>query len=332
MSNMRFWPIFRRYLRDRLAVGALLVSCAAILALLCALMGAPMWGVLYGCALYGAVLAVAMAVDASRYVRRHAELCGLLQQGLFGAGVLPRARGLIEQDWRRVLLTAIDQSAGMSDAYARDRRERDEYAALWTHQIKVPIAAMRLLLQAEPDSRSLALGAELFKVEQYVDMSLGYARLNGPSSDFVLRVCDLNDIMKKTARRFAPLFIQKKLKLDYRETTLRALTDEKWLAFVLEQVLSNAVKYTAHGSVTMYADEQSHTITVQDTGIGIAQEDLPRVFDHGYTGMNGREDKRATGLGLYLSKRVMDKLGHRMRIMSEVGRGTRVEIDLTQEE
>ena len=187
---------------------------------------------------------------------------------------------------------------------------------------------MRLLLQSEPDSRSAALEAELFKVEQYVDMALGYARLNGPSTDFVLRACDINTVMLRTARRFAPLFIQKKLALDYRPTALTALTDEKWLAFALEQLVSNAVKYTFHGGVTLRADEQAQAVIVEDTGIGIAPEDLPRVFEHGFTGLNGREDKRATGIGLYLSKRVLDKLGHRIRIESQVGAGTRVTVSL----
>ncbi len=177
-------------------------------------------------------------------------------------------------------------------------------------------------------SGDLTLTAELFKVEQYVEMLLGYQRLTGPTTDFTLRECDVNAVMCASARRFAPLFIEKKLRLNYQETTLRALTDEKWLAFVLEQVLSNAVKYTRRGSVTLRADEAAHAIIVEDTGIGIAPEDLPRVFDHGYTGLNGRRDKRATGLGLYLSKRVLDQLGHTIAIASEPGRGTRVTIGL----
>lgn len=165
-------------------------------------------------------------------------------------------------------------------------------------------------------------------MEQYVEMLLGYQRLTGPTTDFTLRECDVNAVMRASARRFAPLFIEKKLRLNYQETTLRALTDEKWLAFVLEQVLSNAVKYTRRGSVTLRCDEAAHAIIVEDTGIGIAPEDLPRVFDHGYTGLNGRRDKRATGLGLYLSKRVLDQLGHTISIASEPGRGTRVTIGL----
>ena len=257
------------------------------------------------------------------YERQFLDALGASLRGL-PAPSCPRT----EEDWRALLLCAIDQSAGQADAHDRDRRDREACVALWAHQIKVPLAAMRMLVQSDPGPASDRLTAELFKVEQYVEMLLGYQRLTGPTTDFTLRECDVNAVMRASARRFAPLFIEKKLRLNYQETTLRALTDEKWLAFVLEQVLSNAVKYTRRGSVTLRADEAAHAIIVEDTGIGIAPEDLPRVFDHGYTGLNGRRDKRATGLGLYLSKRVLDQLGHTIAIASEPGRGTRVTIGL----
>ncbi len=330
MKSAKIWGFLRGYARDRLPLALLLLLCPALLALVCYLLGAPLGGLLYACALYAAVLLAAACTDALLCYRRHRELCALLENRLHGATLLPSAHGMLEQDWRALLLCAIDQLAGDADAYARERRDREAYAALWTHQIKVPIAAMRMLLQADPGSHDAALLAELFKVEQYVDMSLGYQRLTGPSTDYVLRPCDINAVMLRTARRFAPLFIQKKLALDCQPTTLTALTDEKWLAFVLEQLLSNAVKYTNAGRVTLRADEESQSLIVEDTGIGIAPEDLPRVCDHGYTGRNGRLDKRATGLGLYLRKRVLDKLGHTRVLASTPGKGTRVTVGLAQ--
>lgn len=328
MNTLRWGMLLLRYMRDRLFHIVLVLACPAVFALICALTGAPLAGVVYAGVLVLAGAVIALWVDLPRYVRRHRELQSLLDSCLYAATVLPSPHGLLEEDWRALLLCAIDQSAGQADARDRDRREREACVALWAHQIKVPLAAMRMLVQSEPGPTSDRLTAELFKVEQYVEMLLGYQRLTGPTTDFTLRECDVNAVMRASARRFAPLFIEKKLRLNYQETTLRALTDEKWLAFVLEQVLSNAVKYTRRGSVTLRADEAAHAIIVEDTGIGIAPEDLPRVFDHGYTGLNGRRDKRATGLGLYLSKRVLDQLGHTIAIASEPGRGTRVTIGL----
>lgn len=322
--------VFFSYLRSRLPVLVLYTVCAAIFTTVCFLMGAPLAGVGYAALLYAAVLAACLAVDLPRFVRRHRDLQSLMQKRLYAVDELPAARGLIEQDWRALLTLAARQSADLMSAYEQEQRERETYSALWTHQIKVPITAMRLLLADEPSDRSLAVGTELFRIEQYVDMALGYARLNGSSSDFVIRECSLEEIMRKSARRFAPLFIQKKLRLELQGTALRVLTDEKWLAFVLEQLLSNAVKYTQSGAVTLHTQEETECLIVEDTGIGIAPEDLPRVFEHGFTGLNGRMDKRATGLGLYLCKRILDKLGHRISIASQVGRGTCVTICLKQ--
>ena len=109
------------------------------------------------------------------------------------------------------------------------------------------------------------------------------------------------------------------------------MTDEKWLSFVIEQILSNALKYTREGSVTIYVREPK-TLCIEDTGIGIAKSDLPRVFEKGYTGYNGRTDKRASGLGLYLCRRICDSLGAKINISSEVRRGTLVSVDLEQYE
>lgn len=317
------------YLRSRLLAAALYVLCGLVFATVCTLLGAPLAGVVYASVLYASVLLVCLAVDLPRFMRRHRQLQALQGQIMHSMDELPAACGLIESDWRKLLMLAAHQNANLLSAHDRDRREREAYTALWTHQIKVPIAAMHLLLADETSDRSLALSAELLRIEQYVDMSLGYARLDG--SDYVLRECSLEDVMRKTARRFAPLFIQKKLRLVLLPTGLRVLTDEKWLGFVLEQLLSNAVKYTQSGSVTLRADESTQTLIVADTGIGIAPEDLPRVFEHGFTGLNGRIDKCATGLGLYLSRRILQKLGHRITLESEVGKGTCVTVWLSHD-
>ncbi len=325
---MKTSALLLRFARDRLPLLALPPVCAGLFSLVCYLMDAPLEGVMYASLLFLAVAMVYLLADFSRYARRHRMLERLMRGKLTDIGLLGAPRGLIEEDLHALLAQSLRQSADAAALAERKRRENESYAAMWTHQIKTPIAAMRLLLRAETSASGTALLAELIKLEQYVEMSLGYTRIDGPSTDFVFRMCDLDGLMRRTARRFAPLFIQKKLRLNCPMTSLRALTDEKWLSFVLEQLLSNAVKYTAHGGVTLRADEENVALIVEDSGIGIASEDLPRVFDHGFTGLNGRWDKRATGLGLYLSKRILDKLGHRISIESEPGHGTRVTLFL----
>lgn len=160
-------------------------------------------------------------------------------------------------------------------------------------------------------------------------MVLQYLRLENMNEDLLIRKCSLDSIVKQAVRKYAKSFIRKKIRLDYRELDREVLTDEKWLVFVVEQILSNALKYTREGTVSIRMDPGNpFTLLVEDTGIGIAPEDLPRLFSRGFTGCNGREDKKSTGIGLYLCRRILNKLSHTISIDSEIGKGTRVSIGL----
>jgi CRISPR-associated Csx2 family protein len=204
-----------------------------------------------------------------------------------------------------------------------------DYYTIWAHQIKTPIAAMRLLLQSEQSETNSELLEQLFKVEQYVEMVLQYLRLENMSSDLVFKRHSLDDIVKQAIRKYSKSFIRKKIKLNYMDLNCDVLTDEKWLVFVVEQILSNALKYTGAGEISIYMDSRLlDTLVIEDTGIGIEQEDLPRVFEKGFTGYIGRSDKRSTGIGLFLCKQILNKMSHTITIESVVGKGTKVKIGL----
>lgn len=171
-----------------------------------------------------------------------------------------------------------------------------DYYTLWTHQIKTPIAAMRLLLQEE-ETHTGELEQELFKIEQYADMALQYQRLESLSSDLQLESCSLDGILRQALKKMATPFIRRRISLEFDGTGATVLTDEKWLTFVVEQLLSNALKYTPPGGrITLYL-EADKTLVVEDNGIGIRAEDIPRIFERGFTGFNGRMDKKSTGIG-----------------------------------
>ena len=173
--------------------------------------------------------------------------------------------------------------------------------------------------------------AELLKIGQYVDMVLGYLRLDSDSTDYVFQDTELDILIRQAVRKFARLFILKHITLDFRETGRKVVTDGKWLSFVVEQLLSNALKYTpAGGTVRIYGDGE--TLVIADTGIGIREEDLPRVFEKGFTGYNGRTGQKSTGIGLYLCRRVTEKLGHGLTIVSRPGQGTIVRLDLSRKQ
>ena len=284
---------------------------------------------------YTALLCTALALllallDLRRFVRRHRQLKDALKSICVSDEQLPAPENLIEEDYSQLLRTIGEEKQRQTSAMDLRMSDMEDYFTLWAHQIKTPIAAMRLILQTRPENSGEELSQELFRVEQYVEMVLNYLRLDSDSTDFVFKTHALDGIIRQCVRKYAKQFIRKKISLDYEGTDLQVLTDEKWLCFVIEQLLSNALKYTNSGSIRIFT--QGETLVIADTGIGIAPEDLPRVFEKGYTGYNGRTDKKATGIGLYLCKRILQKLGHEISIRSEVGKGTRVSIDLSREE
>jgi signal transduction histidine kinase len=160
-------------------------------------------------------------------------------------------------------------------------------------------------------------------------MVLQYLRMEDMNADLIFKKYSLDDIIKQAVRKYSKSFIRKKIKLNYEDLNRNVLTDEKWLVFVVEQILSNALKYTNEGEISIYMDGVlPDTLVIEDTGIGIRQEDLPRVFEKGFTGYIGRSDKSSTGIGLYLCKRILNKLSHTIMIESAVGKGTKVKIGL----
>ena len=289
-------------------------------------------GVLAGyTALLSGVLALLLALlDLRRFALRHRQLSDALKSIRVSDEQLPPPENLIEEDYRQLIRALGEEKQRQTSAMDLRMSDMQDYFTLWAHQIKTPIAAMRLILQTKPENSATEIEGELFRVEQYVEMVLNYLRLDSDSTDFVFKTCALDGIIRQCVRKYAKQFIRKKISLEYGGTALQVLTDEKWLCFVIEQILSNALKYTAAGSIRIFT--QGETLVIADTGMGIAPEDLPRVFEKGYTGYNGRTDKKATGIGLYLCKKILQKLGHDISISSEVGKGTRVSIDLSREE
>ncbi len=286
-----------------------------------------------------------------KYKRRHEELAETERRVPAELCGLPRADSLIEEDYQRILKIVFRDKTETESAGREFRREMADYYGMWVHQIKTPIAALRVLLQ----SALLADGAgclkedagsgteeeslfalnremkqELFKIEQYVEMVLAYLRTSDMPSDFVFAQYDLDDIIRQAVKKYSQMFILQKIRLNYEPVRKTVLTDEKWLTFVVEQLLSNALKYTRQkaypNSISIYMEGEC--LVIKDTGIGIWAEDLPRVFEKGFTGYNGRADKKSTGIGLYLCRTVTDKLRHRIWLESEVGEATKAYIDL----
>lgn len=276
------------------------------------------------------LIIVFMIIDFIRVKLKHDILLKI--QGLTDIVTqkLPAIDGIEEEDYQNIISLLSKEYGDFIAESHRKYSEMVDYYTVWAHQIKTPIASMRLTLQNEDTALSRKLSNDLFRVEQYVKMVLTFLRLNSESTDYVIKEYDLDEIVKQSIKKFAGEFIVRKLKLIYEPLNTTVITDEKWLSFVIEQVLSNSLKYTPTGSITITL-ELDKKLCICDTGIGIAVEDLPRIFENGYTGYNGRTYKKASGIGLYLCKRICAKLGHSIKAESKVDTGTTITIDLLQQ-
>ncbi len=270
---------------------------------------------------------LAGAVDFKKAKRKHEMLCEIAKLSAELIETLPNRVTQDDTDYQEIILHLKEEARLAEDRQNAKFADMVDYYTVWAHQIKTPIASMRLTLQNEDSPLARRISDDLFRIEQYVEMVLCYLRLDSDATDYVIQKYDLDKILTQAFRRFSGQFISKKLSLDYEPPEFTALTDEKWLLFVIEQVLSNSVKYTPPGGVISVSVRQG-ILCIKDNGIGIAPEDLPRIFERGYTGFNGRTDKKASGLGLYLCRRICRNLNH--RIWAESGRegGTAVYIDL----
>lgn len=320
----------KEYAKSRCRVICLYGGSGALAAAVFWLYRMPLEPAAYALALCLMLAAVAVAVDFRRYYRKAVDLERQMEAVKNGTEKLPDPSDGLEWRYQRLLGIARESRVEQVAMLVQDKAGVTDYFTLWAHQIKTPIAAMHLLLQQElsgPEEyyvQRRGVEAELFKIEQYVEMVLQYLRLNSGINDFVLKEYSLDAIIFQAVRKYAPMFIRQGLSLQYEPVRPKAVTDEKWMVFVLEQVLSNAIKYTPAGCISIYLE--NGCLVVEDTGIGILPEDLPRVFDKGYTGYNGRSDKKASGIGLYLVKEVLNKLGHKIMMESKPGEGTRVKI------
>lgn len=321
--------IFAVYLRDHTKSICLCLAFLLLNLLMIHLYHAPIEMGVYWVALCFFLGAICMTADFFRYRSHHLQLVQMQREILVSMDNLPEPKGLAEADYCELLGVMNEALIELRTVSGKSEQDMLDYYTLWVHQIKTPIAAMRLILQEEENDSNKELLLQLFKIEQYVELVLQYLRMESTATDYTFRMQELDDIVRQAVRKYAPLFIRKKLTLHYEPLNCRVLTDEKWLCFVVEQILSNSLKYTNEGSISIYMDARAEKmLVIEDTGIGIAKEDLPRIGEKSYTGYNGRKDKKASGLGLYLCRTILKKLGHRLTIESEAGKGTRVIIDL----
>ena len=321
--------LFRAYIKQhRKIIFALILFCA-VFCLSFFLYRLPMGAVIYPVLICAALGLIFIIADFLHTKRKHSQLSGTKKLTAAMITSLPDIESVEEEDYQDIIKALQEEITCLNTSSSARYQELMEYYTVWVHQIKTPITSMRLTLQNEDTQLFRKIKSDLFQIEQYVEMVLAFMRLDSDFTDYVLREYSIDSIVKQAVTKFATEFIDRKIQLNYEPTDKFVITDEKWLSFVIEQLLSNALKYTRTGSIKIYLREPM-TLCIEDSGIGIAPDDLPRIFEKGYTGYNGRKDKKASGLGLYLCKRVCNNLGIGISVTSELDKGTVVHIDLEQ--
>ena len=322
--------ILKSYLKKNIKVYILFVVFITIFFIMFYLYNLPLEALIYTGSFCFLASLIASFLDFVNYRESYKKLKFLEKNILNDLEDLPKSLDIRIDYYHKIIEKLYEELEKSTQENRQKNIDMVDYYSMWVHQIKTPIAAMNFLLDNEEvDLKNLQ--QELFKIERYVEMVLTYIRLDSTSSDYVITKINLDEVVKDSVKKYATIFINKKIKLNYVSHETMVISDKKWLSFAFEQILGNSVKYSrADGEITIKTYE--NRLVIEDKGIGIKEEDLPRIFEKGFTGFNGRYEKKSSGLGLYLCKKTLDKLGHHIEISSKVGEGTRIEITFPKED
>ena len=322
--------ILKSYLKKNIKVYILFIVFILIFFIMFYLYNLPLEALIYTGSFCFLAALIASFSDYANYKDSYKKLNFLEKNILNDLDALPKSLDIRIDYYHKIIEKLYEELEKLTQENRQKNTDMVDYYSMWVHQIKTPIAAMNFLLDNEEVDQKI-LQQELFKIERYVEMVLTYIRLDSISSDYVITKINLDEVVKESVKKYASLFINKKIKLNYVSHETMVISDKKWLSFAFEQILGNSVKYSSSGG-EITIETCDNKLVIEDKGIGIKEEDLPRIFEKGFTGFNGRYEKKSSGLGLYLCKKTLDKLGHHIEISSTVGKGTRVEITFPKED
>ena len=314
--------IIKSYIKKNLKIYLLLIVFIFIFVLIFYLYNLTFEALFYSGLLCFVAALIVSIIDFNNYRKSYIDLKYLESNILNSMEDLPRSLDIRVEYYQKIIERLHNEVEKLKIEDNKKMEGLVDYYSMWIHQIKTPIAAINFLLDNE-EIDVKAFRQELFKIERYVEMVLTYIRLGSETSDYVITSINLDEVVRENIKKYATLFINKKIKLNYVSHETYVISDKKWLGFAFEQLLSNAIKYTKSGGEISINISESKLI-IEDNGIGIYEEDLPRIFEQSFTGLNGRYEKKSSGLGLYLCKKTLDKLQHKIEITSEVNKGTKV--------
>lgn len=216
----------------------------------------------------------------------------------------------------------LNENKNLKSEMLNQKDDLNAYFLMWLHQIKTPMTVSKLLLEKPDETTSTKLKMQLMYIEQYINMAMNYLKMIDYSTDMDITQVNLDDIIKNLLKKYSLLFIHNHISLEYQSNLTYVISDSQWLTILIEQILSNALKYTENGKITIQYLEDKHALEIRDTGIGIRSEDIPKIFDRGYSGFNGRMNEKSSGLGLYLARKISERLNIQIEVESKLSKGS----------
>ena len=216
----------------------------------------------------------------------------------------------------------LNENRNLKSEMLNQKDDLNAYFLMWLHQIKTPMTVSKLLLEKPDETTNTKLKMQLMYIEQYINMAMNYLKMIDHSTDMDITEVNLDDIIKNLLKKYSLLFIHNHISLEYQSNLTYVVSDSQWLTILIEQILSNALKYTENGKITIQYLEDKHALEIRDTGIGIRSEDIPKIFDRGYSGFNGRMNEKSSGLGLYLARKISERLNIQIEVESKLSKGS----------
>ena len=206
--------------------------------------------------------------------------------------------------------------------FKHNQKDFEEFMTLWVHEVKLPLSAITLMCENNKNRITSSIMEESLKIQNYIDTILFYERSYNPEKDYLIKSVNLENIINKVIIKNKNNFIENKIKLEIHDLDVMVKTDSKWMEFIINQILSNSIKYISEAPIIeIYSvlNKNDVCLVIKDNGIGIDKDDLPRIFDKGFTGKNGRKKYNSTGIGLYLVKKLCNKLNNNVFVKSDNG-------------
>ena len=216
----------------------------------------------------------------------------------------------------------LNENRNLKSEMLNQKDDLNAYFLMWLHQIKTPMTVSKLLLEKPDETTNTKLKMQLMYIEQYISMAMNYLKMIDHSTDMDITQVNLDDIIKNLLKKYSLLFIHNHISLEYQSNVTHVISDSQWLTILIEQILSNALKYTENGKISIQYLKDKHALEIRDTGIGIRSEDIPKIFDRGYSGFNGRMNEKSSGLGLYLAKKISERLNIQIEVESKLSQGS----------